>query len=110
AGNMQSRFLKILGAVALINIIARLLGFAREVIIGYQYGTTFQADSIITAFTIPNFIYIVIGGAITTAFISVYSKLSKETRNAFVTTIFTGLSIGIGALTILFLIFPTFWI
>ncbi|WP_106496182.1 murein biosynthesis integral membrane protein MurJ [Lentibacillus sp. Marseille-P4043] len=107
---MQGRFLKILGAVTVINIVARLLGFAREVIIGYQYGTTYHADSIITAFTIPNFIYIVIGGAITTAFISVYSKLSKAIKDEFVQTIFTGLSVIVGILTILFMIFPEFWI
>lgn len=107
---MQSRFLKILGAVAVINIIARLLGFSREVIIGYQYGTSYQADSIITAFTIPNFIYIVIGGAITTAFISVYSKLDKSIKSDFVQTIFAGLSLIIGFITILFVIFPEFWI
>lgn len=106
---MKSRFIKILGAVALINIIARLLGFAREVIIGYQYGTSYQADSIITAFTIPNFIYIVIGGAVTTAFISVYSKVNKSIKDDFVQTVFTGLSIIIGGLSLLFIVFPEFW-
>lgn len=107
---VQSRFLKILGAVAVINIVARLLGFAREVIIGYQYGTSYHADSIITAFTIPNFIYIVIGGAVTTAFISVYSKLSDSIKNDFVQTIFTILSIVIGIISILFMVLSEFWI
>ncbi|WP_047985158.1 murein biosynthesis integral membrane protein MurJ [Ornithinibacillus californiensis] len=107
---MQSRFLKLLGAVAVINILARLLGFGREVIIGYQYGTSYQADSIITAFTIPNFIYIVLGGAITTAFISVYSKLSGEARKSFVQTIFTGLGLLIGLLSLMFIVVPGFWI
>ncbi|WP_337018828.1 murein biosynthesis integral membrane protein MurJ [Oceanobacillus massiliensis] len=106
----MSRFLKVLGAVAVINIIARLLGFSREVIIGYQYGTSFQADSIIAAFTIPNFIYIVIGGAITTAFISVYSKLDIAHRDGFVQVIFTGLSLMVGFITILFVVFPNMWI
>ncbi|WP_090867306.1 murein biosynthesis integral membrane protein MurJ [Oceanobacillus limi] len=105
----KSRFIKILGAITIINIIARLFGFAREIGIGYQYGTSFQADSIITAFTIPNFLYTVIGGAITTAFISIYSKLSNPLRNDFVQTIYTSLSLIVGSLTIMFLIFPEFW-
>ncbi|TRM10631.1 murein biosynthesis integral membrane protein MurJ [Lentibacillus cibarius] len=106
---MKRTFLKLLGTVALINVIARLLGFAREVIIGYQYGTGYEADSIITAFTIPNFIYIVVGGAITTAFISVYSKTADSNKHTFVQTVLTGLGIIIGVLTILFVFIPEFW-
>ncbi|GAA0486799.1 murein biosynthesis integral membrane protein MurJ [Salinibacillus aidingensis] len=106
---MHSRFLKILGAVAVINIISRLLGFAREVVIGYQYGTTSHADSIISAFTIPNFLYIVVGGAITTAFISVYTKLEKERKDTFVQTIFSGLALLMGSATLVFFLFPEFW-
>ncbi|MGY0691404.1 murein biosynthesis integral membrane protein MurJ [Virgibacillus sp. FSP13] len=107
---LKSRFLKLLGAITIINIVARLFGFFREVFIGYQYGTTYHADSIITAFTIPNFLYLVLGGACTTAFISVYSKMNASVKNDFVQTIFTLLSIVVGALTILFMVFPEFWI
>lgn len=107
---MKSRFLKIVGTITIINIVARLFGFAREIIIGYQYGTSFQADSIISAFTIPNFLFIVLGGAVTTAFISVYSKLGNQRQNDFAQTIFTGLFLVIGLITLLFMIFPKFWI
>lgn len=106
---MKSRFLKIVGTITIINIIARLFGFAREVIIGYQYGTSYQADSIISAFTIPNFIYIVLGGAVTTAFISVYSKVDDKRKDDFGQTIFTYLFIVVGIITLLFMLFPEFW-
>lgn len=102
--------IKILGTVAVINVLARLFGFAREVVIGYQYGTSYQADSIVVAFTIPNFIYIVLGGAVTTAFISVYSKLDESRKKEFVQTIFSGLTLVIGGITILFMLFSDFWI
>ncbi|WP_121616385.1 murein biosynthesis integral membrane protein MurJ [Virgibacillus halodenitrificans] len=107
---MKSRFLKLLGAVTIINILAKLMGFAREVIIGYQYGTSYQADSIITAITIPNFLYLVIGGAVTTAFISVYSKLKGKEKNDFAQTIFTLLSSTAVIITLFFMLFPHFWI
>src|SRR5699024_2871339 len=42
-------------------------------------------------------------------FISVYSKLNTSSGNAFVQTLMTYLSLFIGAITILFMIFPTFW-
>ncbi|WP_240374955.1 murein biosynthesis integral membrane protein MurJ [Bacillus piscicola] len=67
--------IKVIGAVAVINLLSRLIGFFREVVIGYQFGTSYTADSVVTAYTLPNFFYIVVGGAVTTAFISVYSKL-----------------------------------
>ena len=40
--------MKIIGTVAVINIVARLFGFLREVAIGNQYGTTTLADGIIS--------------------------------------------------------------
>ncbi|WP_153730571.1 murein biosynthesis integral membrane protein MurJ [Sporosarcina obsidiansis] len=85
----MNKLFKIIGAVAIINIVARLFGLGREVAIGVQYGTSAAADAIVTAYTIPNFIYLVLGGALTTAFISVYhsSKMDKElyVRKAFTT-------------------------
>ncbi|PIC96150.1 murein biosynthesis protein MurJ [Sporosarcina sp. P26b] len=87
----MSKLFKIIGGVAIINIVARLFGFGREVVIGRQYGTSTVADAIATAYTIPNFIYLVLGGALTTAFISVYhsSKMDKPlfVRKAFTTVV-----------------------
>ena len=36
----MSKMMKIIGAVAVINIVARLFGFLREMAIGNQYGTS----------------------------------------------------------------------
>lgn len=89
--NSMRKLVKIIGAVAIINIVARLFGFGREVVIGIQYGTSTVADVIATAYTIPNFIYLVLGGALTTAFISVYhsTKTKKEVyvKKAFTTVV-----------------------
>ena len=99
----MNTFLKIVGAVAVINIIARLFGFLREMIIGYQYGTSYIADSIFTAYTIPNFLYLVIGGAFTTAFISIYNQ-NKTNQGLFVKQAFTTVVMTILFITILMLI------
>ncbi|MET3575392.1 murein biosynthesis integral membrane protein MurJ [Bhargavaea ullalensis] len=95
----MNKFMKIIGAVAVINIVARLFGFAREMLIGYQFGTGRTADSIITAYTVPNFIYLVVGGALTTAFISVYHRTEGD-RRAFVRETFTGITAITGLLTV----------
>lgn len=100
----MSRFLKIIGAVAVINIFARFFGFLREIIIGIQYGTTNLADSIINAYTIPNLIYLVVGGAFTTAFISIYHKTESSIKE-YIRRTFTTILISITLVTIVFMVF-----
>jgi putative peptidoglycan lipid II flippase len=105
-GNLKEKFFKVMGAIAIINILARILGFMRDVVIGYQYGQSTIADSIKLAYQIPNFIYIVVGGAVTTAFISVYSKLSNEKdKQSFITSSFTYITILITVITAILVIF-----
>ena len=96
--------MKIIGAVAVINIIARLFGFLREVAIADEYGTTDPANAIFTAYTIPNFIYLVVGGALTTAFISVYHS-SKSDKGEYVRKAFgTVLLAAVGITVVLLLL------
>ncbi|WP_339215238.1 murein biosynthesis integral membrane protein MurJ [Solibacillus sp. FSL W8-0372] len=95
--------LKIIGAVAVINIIARLVGFARETYIATAFGTTLYSDSIVNAYTIPNFLYLVIGGAFTTAFISVYHKTTSSITE-YIRRTFTTILITITLVVILFLV------
>lgn len=99
----MQKLMKIIGTVAVINILARLLGFGREVVIGYQYGTSTTADAIAVAYTIPNFIYLVLGGALTTAFISVYHTTTRD-RKLFVRKSFTSVVLTISSLTLLILL------
>lgn len=107
----KNRFLKIIGVVAIINLLSRFLGFIREVVIGYHFGTSALADGIITAYTIPNFLYVVAGGAITTAFISVYNKAnSSQIQNDIRNVIFTYTLIIFSCISIVFVLFPQSWI
>lgn len=102
----MNKFLKIVGAVAIINIAARLFGFLREMVIGYQYGLSFASDSIFTAYMLPNFLYLVIGGAFTTAVISLYNKKSTD-QSLFVKQSFTIVLISVSVLTLIVLLFTT---
>lgn len=99
----MNKLVKIAGAIAVINIVARLVGFLREMVIGYQYGTSFVADSIFTAYTLPNFIYLVIGGAITTAFISRYHHQKDGQR--FTNQVFTQILVAMTVLTLVLVLF-----
>lgn len=93
------KMLKIIGSVAIISILAKLLGFYREIMITNQYGATTTADAITQAYTIPNFIYLVVGGGLTTAFISVYhsTKSDKDlyVRKSLATVLMAAVSITV---------------
>ncbi|EZH66377.1 hypothetical protein DH09_10615 [Bacillaceae bacterium JMAK1] len=94
----------IIGAVTIINLVSRLIGYFREMLVAYQFGFSFQADSIATAYTIPNFLYIVLGGALTSAFVSVYSKIEDpERKKQYLRSMFGWLSLSMLLLTLLFI-------
>lgn len=99
----MNRFLKIVGAVAIVNMLARFIGFLREIIIGVQYGTSILADSIINAYTIPNLLYLVIGGAFTTAFISIYHKTPGQI-DQYIRRTFTSILVSISIISIVFIV------
>ncbi|WP_456277615.1 murein biosynthesis integral membrane protein MurJ [Bacillus sp. AK128] len=102
----KRNIIKIIGIVTLLNLASRLFGFVREMIISYHYGTSFKADSVVIAFTIPNFIYIVLGGAITTAFISIFNKIENENvKKQFKELIFTYSFVGTALLMTIFMLF-----
>ncbi|KOS66643.1 membrane protein [Lysinibacillus contaminans] len=100
----MNNFFKIIGAVAIINIVARVFGFLREVIIGFQYGSTHISDSIFTAYTIPNFLYLVVGGAFTTAVISIYNRETTD-RALFVKQSFTIVMVTVTLMTVIMMVF-----
>ncbi|WP_110112552.1 murein biosynthesis integral membrane protein MurJ [Bacillus sp. CGMCC 1.16541] len=96
----------IIGIVTIINVVSRLFGFIREAVIGYHFGTSSQADSVILAYTIPTFLYMVVGGAITTAFISIYKKIDRpEQQKQFKELILTYTVLIMGLLSIVFVLF-----
>ncbi|HHV17237.1 MAG TPA: murein biosynthesis integral membrane protein MurJ, partial [Gelria sp.] len=59
-----------------LNVLGMLLGFVREQVIAARFGTSMLTDSYIMAFTLPNLIYVIIGGALATAFIPVFTDIS----------------------------------
>ncbi|WP_255452243.1 Lipid II flippase MurJ/MviN (peptidoglycan biosynthesis) [Sporosarcina sp. ANT_H38] len=101
---IMNKMMKIIGAVAVINIVARVFGFVREMAISNQYGTSKTADAIVTAYTIPNFIYLVVGGALTTAFISVYHS-TRTDKALFVRKSFTTVLVAAVGITAVLMIF-----
>jgi len=61
-------------------VLLQALGWVREVILAYYFGTSSQLDALLVALTVPNFVAGTIGLAIGTAIVPVYHRW--KTRDA----------------------------
>lgn len=71
---------KAAGFMMIATLIARLLGFARDMILYSWFGQTYATDAYNAAFSIPDLIYmLLVGGALASAFIPIFSSyLAKD--------------------------------
>ncbi len=70
------------GVVMVAFVASRALGLAREMIIGSQFGTTWELDAYLAAFRVPDLIFQIIArGALGSAFIPVFTAyLAREEK------------------------------
>ena len=81
--------------VMIITIIAKLLGFGRELLLSYFFGANGLSDAYLISQTIPGTIFQFVGTGLATAFIPVYMKVKSaegnEKANRFSNTILTAI-------------------
>lgn len=64
-------------------VLSRVLGLVREAVIASRFGTTSQYDVYVTAFGIPDTLFlIIIGGAVGSAFIPVFTGLMSKGKES----------------------------
>lgn len=74
---------KAISSVVLFTLIGKILGFIRELMLSFFFGTTGVSDAYLISQTIPGTIFQFVGTGLTTCFIPIYYKiLRKEGRNA----------------------------
>ena len=61
-----------------ITLLAKILGFGRELTLSYYYGTSRISDIYLVSLTIPTTIFALIATAISTSYIPIYSKIFEE--------------------------------
>jgi len=78
------RVFKSVGTVAIFTLLARLFGYARDMMISNYIGANVISDLFIAAFRIPNFLRRIFAeGAFSSSFIPLFSgKLEKETKES----------------------------
>ncbi|MFC2061481.1 murein biosynthesis integral membrane protein MurJ [Elusimicrobiota bacterium] len=104
-----SRAALIISAAALLS---KVLGFLRDIVIAAKFGTSNTTDAFLVALTLPEFfIDVLAGGALTSAFIPVFSgylaKEENEEASRIFSTIFNLLLMSLIFITALFLLNST---
>lgn len=70
----RQAFAKSASIVAIAFVVSRILGFAREIILAHQFGTTSDYDAYVSAFRVPDLLFLVImSGAFGSAFIPIFA-------------------------------------
>lgn len=101
------------GTVSFFTFLSRLLGLTRDIVLAWAFGATRVADAFYVAFRIPNLLRrLVAEGALTVAFIPVYTEHLKRSRTegrAAASVVFTYLSLFLVVLTVCGVLFAP-WI
>src|SRR3954451_14555673 len=62
----------------LLTVISKLLGFGRDLVLSYFYGTSNISDIYLISLTIPTVLFAVIGKGISSGFIPLYTRIEGK--------------------------------
>ena len=62
----------------LLTVISKLLGFGRDLVLSYFYGTSNISDIYLISLTIPTVLFAVIGKGIASGFIPLYTRIQRQ--------------------------------
>lgn len=74
----MSKVVKSTIVLMISTIIAKVLGFGRELVLASSYGASMYSDAYITAMNIPVVIFAIIGTTLATIFIPMYFEVNNE--------------------------------
>lgn len=76
--NLITGISRSISLVVVFTIVAKFLGFFREVLLAYYFGATGISDAYLVSQTIPGTIFQIVGTGLTTCFIPVFFKVKRE--------------------------------
>ena len=83
---------RILGAtviVAVFTAIAKIVFFAKELVIAWQFGTLDLLDAFLIAYSVPSFVVNLVAGSLNSAFIPVYIAAREQDGNSSASALYT---------------------
>ncbi|MFY9451249.1 MAG: murein biosynthesis integral membrane protein MurJ [Bacillota bacterium] len=76
--SVRNTVMKATGIIAVASMLSKVLGFAREMSIAYQFGSNWQTDAYNIAYAIPGLLFAAVSTAIRTVFIPVFTDISTH--------------------------------
>lgn len=74
----MSKVVKAAVGLMIVTIFAKVVGFAREQVLSFAYGTSMYTDIYVMAMNIPNVIFAAIGAALSTTFIPIFCEINQN--------------------------------
>lgn len=71
---MSKNIAKAAGAILIMNLASKVLGFARETFIAKEFGASGVTDAYLVAYTLPYFLQAILGFALVTAVVPILTK------------------------------------
>lgn len=73
-----SKILKSAGIIMICTVVFKILGFIKDLLLTYYFGTTGISDAFLISLTIPGTLFEFVGTGLTACFIPVYYSIIKE--------------------------------
>lgn len=78
-----NRMVKAAGFIMVASVLSKILGLGREMSIAAAFGATRTADAYYVALAIPAVLFAIVGAAITTIFIPIFTEYRKKDEESF---------------------------
>lgn len=91
-GSVATSAINSVAILMMCNLLSRLLGFVRDMVVSYKYGTSDISDVYYLSTNVVTVIFFAISAAISTTYLPIYSKaaaVSDENAKRFHNTLFT---------------------
>ncbi|MGB9804825.1 lipid II flippase MurJ, partial [Desulfofundulus sp.] len=87
--------------IAAFTLLSRILGFVREMALAYVFGASASTDAYLVAYTVPNVIFTVLGGALTVIAVPLFASYASEGKRDEAWRLFAVFSTLLGAVLLL---------
>lgn len=61
----------------IITILSKIIGFGKEIVLSFQYGTSYVTDAYLISQAVPGFVLTFLGAAITTTYMPLFSEIES---------------------------------
>ncbi len=84
--------------IAVFTLLSKVLGFVREVALAYVFGASAATDAYLVAYTVPNVVFAVLGGALTVTAVPLFASSASAGKREEAWRLFAVLATLLGAI------------